>query len=127
MRSIRHSLSAVAAAGIFMLPGSALPAEENVKIIVVYDATQLPHDHYTVVRRLAVEGRPWWHTTVAHRELAPARRALVEEAARIGADGIINLYCVSKADGAIPREGHYCYANAIRLRERTPREAVLAR
>jgi hypothetical protein len=110
-----------AAAGVFILTPAVAAAQENVKVVTVYDATQLPLEHYTVVRRLPLQ-RPWWQSVPAYRELGAARRALVEEAARIGADGLINLYCVSKADGVLPREGYFCYANAITVRATAPAE-----
>jgi hypothetical protein len=41
---------------------------------------------------------------------------LREEAARLGADGIVNLHCLQDSGGFPGESGHFCYANAIKLK-----------
>jgi nitrogenase subunit NifH len=54
----------------------------------------------------------------AHADKETARRALLDEAARIGGEGVVNLHCIeSTGPGAgVTLGGHYCYGNVIKLR-----------
>jgi len=101
----------------------SVSAQGSAPAVTIYDATELAHGHYTVLRRLGVEGRPWWRRMPVYGDADHARQALVAEAAQIGAHGLINVYCVSKVDGPTPREGYHCYANAIRLDAKLARPA----
>lgn len=83
--------------------------------VPVYDSTQIALDRYTVIRRLGVQS---WQSAFwirSYRDAASARQALVNEAARLGADGVINLHCLDQTDRLFRHAGHFCYGNAIRL------------
>ncbi|MDB5924708.1 MAG: hypothetical protein JWN13_3644 [Betaproteobacteria bacterium] len=99
------------------------PAQSAEKDSVrVYDSTQLALAHYTVLKRLWVEG---WKSALwitGYRDESSARRALLDEAARLGADGVINLHCLSRTDAIFNPSGYYCYGNAIKLK--AAREAM---
>jgi hypothetical protein len=96
------------------------PAEVRPDAVPVYDATQVPFHRYTIVKRLGVEGFQSAFWISAYGDLTRARQALVNEAARLGADGVVDLQCVSRADGLLIRAGYYCYGSAIRItNERT--------
>jgi uncharacterized protein YbjQ (UPF0145 family) len=88
-------------------PRSALP---------VYDSTQIALDRYTVIKRLGVQGWRSGYYIPSYADAASAVQAVLEEAARLGADGVVNLYCLNRSD-RFRGEGHYCYANAIKLKE----------
>jgi hypothetical protein len=84
--------------------------------VTVYDSTQLALDSYIVVERIGVGS---WRSAFGipgHASEDAARSAVLDRAARAGADGIINLKCMSQTDGLFKSAGYYCYANAIRLK-----------
>jgi hypothetical protein len=86
--------------------------------VPVYDSTQIALSHYTVIRRLWVEG---WRSAFwipGYRDEAGAKRALLNEAASLGADGVINLHCLGQTDAVFNPKGYYCYGNAIKLKLR---------
>jgi len=84
--------------------------------VPIYDSTQIPFDRYTVVKRIWVQD---WRSAFwipGERDEAAAQRALLSEAARVNADGVINLKCLDQTDNIFKRSGYYCYGNAIRLK-----------
>jgi hypothetical protein len=81
----------------------------------VYDSTEIAYSRYTVIRRLGVEGPRSAFRIPGHRDLESARQALVNEAAGLGADGVINLACFDQTDRIFRPAGYFCYGNAIRL------------
>jgi hypothetical protein len=83
----------------------------------VYDSTQLALAQYTVVKRLWAEGWKSAFWINGYRDESSARRALLDEAGRLGADGVINLHCLSRTDAIFNPSGYYCYGNAIKLRK----------
>lgn len=86
----------------------------------VYDSTQIALDRYTVIRRLPVDGWRSAFGVPGHRDEAGARRALLNAAAGLGADGVINLHCLGQTDALFNPSGYYCYGNAIRLKSERP-------
>ena len=86
--------------------------------VPVYDSTQVPFDRYTIVSRIGVED---WRQSAfrirSHPTLQAARAALTREAARLGADGVINMICFDQTDRVFRPEGYFCYGNAIRLKK----------
>jgi hypothetical protein len=96
------------AGGVFAAPSAdRLP---------IYDATQLAHDSYVVVERLGIDSWKSAFGIGGYRDEPSARNAVLGQAARAGADGIINLYCLGQTDRMFNSSGYYCYGNAIRLR-----------
>jgi len=82
----------------------------------IYQVGEIAFSRYAVLERIWVGS---WHSafflpTRADREGAIA--ALQEEAARLGADGIVNLHCLDDSGGLFGEGGHFCYANAIKLK-----------
>lgn len=95
---------------------SALAQPAGRDVVAVYDATQIPFDSYTVVKRLGVES---WRSAIGipvFRDEASARQAALAEAARSGANGVINMHCLTRTGGLFDPSGYYCYGNAIKLK-----------
>ena len=81
----------------------------------VFDATELTPDRYTIVKRLWVGS---WRSSLwvpSHRDSGAAIAALTSEAARLGADAIINLACLNDQRAWLDR-GYFCYGLAIKLK-----------
>jgi hypothetical protein len=85
--------------------------------VPVYDSTQIALGHYTVIKRLWVEGWRSAFWVPAYRDEAGAKRALLKEAANLGADAVVNLHCLGRTDALFNPSGYYCYGNAIKLRK----------
>jgi hypothetical protein len=81
-----------------------------------YQVGEITVDRYTVLERIWVGS---WRSALfvpKHADQAGAISALREEAARLGADGIVNLHCLQDSGGLPGESGHFCYANAIKLK-----------
>jgi uncharacterized protein YbjQ (UPF0145 family) len=101
---------AVSSTGVLaQAPAEAAPVR-------VYDATQITPDRYTVIRRVWVESWRSAFFVPVSRNAGDAITALVSEAGRVGADGVVNLHCLEGSDGLFPVHGYYCYGNAIKLK-----------
>ena len=109
---MRFSVAFVAAAFASMTPAAFSQSAG----VPVYDATQLALDRYTIVARLGVEDWQSAFWIKGHGDLDSAKQALVNDAARRGADGVINLTCFDQTDRIFRPAGFYCYGNAIRIR-----------
>ena len=82
----------------------------------IYKIGEITLDRYVVIERIWVgtlRSAIWVPT---HADQAGAIEAVLAEAARLGADGVVNLHCLHDRGGLRPLAGHYCYANAIRLK-----------
>jgi len=82
-------------------------------VVTVYDATQISYDRYSIVKRLWVDS---WRTVIgiphqATREAA--LQSLVQAAEGVGADGLVDVYCVG---GTPSLSSYYCYGNAIKVK-----------
>jgi hypothetical protein len=84
--------------------------------VPIYDSTQVALDRYTVVKRLGVQGWRSSYAIPSYRDATSAAEALLVEAAQLGADGIVNLYCLDRSD-RLKGDGYYCYGNAIKLKK----------
>ena len=85
------------------------------EVVPVYDATQVAFNHYTVIKRVGIEG---WRSAFqirGHGDLAAARQAVLTEAASVGADAVVNLTCFDQTDRIFNPAGYFCYGNAIRV------------
>ena len=106
---------ALCLAGATILGGAA--AAHAAVEVTIYDSTQLAFHRYTVVKRIGLEDWESAFRIRGHRDLAGARQAVVDEAARAGADGVINLTCFDKTDRLFNPAGYFCYGNAIRVKK----------
>jgi hypothetical protein len=84
-------------------------------VVTVYDATQISYDRYRILKRLSVDS---WITAIgvphkATREAAV--QSLVQAAEGLGADGLVDVYCVG---GTPSLSSYYCYGNAIKVNEK---------
>jgi hypothetical protein len=82
----------------------------------IFDATELTPDRYTVIKRIWVEN---WRSAFwlpAHSDSSSAIAALTAEAARAGADAVINLACLNDQKAWLNR-GYFCYGLAIKLKQ----------
>ena len=105
----------IAAAALLLFCGPVAAQTVSADAVPVYDATQIPFDRYTIVKRLGVEGVQSAFWISGYGDPERARQALVNEAARLRADGVVNVQCLSRTDSLLSRAGHYCYGNAIRI------------
>ena len=96
---------------------AAAPSYAATQRITVYDSTQLALHRYTVVKRIGLEGWESAFRIRGHETLDAARQALLNEAARVGADGLINVTCFDQTDGMFKPQGYFCYGNAIRVKQ----------
>lgn len=85
--------------------------------VPIYDSTQVALDRYTVLKRIGIDD---WRSAFGirgHSDLAGAQSAIVSEAGRLGADGVINLTCFDQTDRVFNPAGYFCYGNAIRMKK----------
>jgi hypothetical protein len=82
----------------------------------VFSPGELPLAHYTVVKRLWVEMPESAFYVRTHTDSGAAISALVNEATRIGADGVVNLHCLNGGQFTANWAGWYCYGNAIKMK-----------
>ena len=90
---------------------------QTTQAVPVYDSTQIALERYSVLKRVGVDD---WESAIrirGHRDLETAKLAIVNEASRVGADGVINLTCFDQTDGIFNSSGYFCYGNAIRLKK----------
>ena len=90
---------------------TAVLAAEPVPV-KVYAAGTIAPSRYTVIDRLWVAR---WRTAFdvpSQADATAAARELLDEAARAGGDGVVNLHCLALGKDA----GHYCYGNVIKLK-----------
>jgi hypothetical protein len=85
--------------------------------VPVYDSTQIAFARYSVIKRVGVDDWSSSFRIRGHNDLATAQQAVIGEAARVGADGVINLTCFDQTDRIFKPEGYFCYGNAIRLKK----------
>jgi hypothetical protein len=95
----------------------AFAQPSNADAIPVYDATQVAYGRYAVVKRLWVDGWQSAFWIPGHASEEAARRSLVSEAARLGADGVVNLQCLSRTDSLLHPAAYYCYGDAIKVKQ----------
>ena len=102
------------------LGGCATAPQEPVAEIRIYKPAELPITPYESVGHVWVDS---WRTAFfppTYPSEDEAVRALRAEAARLGANGIVNVVCL---DQNVPRKSAnaepaiLCYANAIRVRQ----------
>ena len=94
----------------------AAPVAPRGTPIKVYEPGALVPGAYTVV------DRPWvsrWRTAFdvpRYPDAESAIRAFLNDAERMGGDGVVNMHCL-QSDGMVARwGGHYCYGSVIKLK-----------
>lgn len=123
MRMLSSPLSALVALAACVLCGcaSAPPGdvEKQRSDIKVYNSDQLPPNRYEVVSRIWVNS---WRTAFSpptYPSQDEAIASLQNEAARVGADGLINVICLDQSRSRwfmSAEPAVLCYGNAIRVR-----------
>ena len=111
---IRNLFCAVVTLGA-LYSSAAQAAPQSVQ---VYDSTQIALDSYTVLKRMGVSDWKSAFRMGGYNDEAAARDALLAQAAQVGADGVVNLHCLSQTDRVFNPAGYYCYGNAIKLKAR---------
>ncbi len=109
-RSIFAAIAVSCVLGV--VGGSALAADAGG--VKVFDATELPFDRYTVVKRIWAQT---WHSAFwvsTYDDASDAIAALTSKAAGEGANGVINLHCLNDTGGW--GSGYFCYGLAIKLK-----------
>jgi hypothetical protein len=106
-RNLRNAL--VLAAGLYS--PAAFAAD-----VPIYDATQVAYGSYTIVKRVWVSTWRSAFLVGGSPSVEGARQAVVDEAARAGADAVVNLTCMDRTDSAVSPRGHYCYGDAVRTK-----------
>ena len=82
----------------------------------IYKVGEITLDRYTVIDRIWVGYMRTALWLPTHADEQSAIEAVMSEAARLGADGVVNLHCLNDTGGLPPLTGHFCYANAIKLK-----------
>ena len=110
-KTLTQSLIAIAIAAV---PHAVAAAQGGAPRI--YKVGEVTLDRYTVIERIWVGSlrTAFWLPT--HADEQSAIEAVMSEAARLGADGVVNLHCLNDRGGLPPLMGHFCYANAIKLK-----------
>jgi hypothetical protein len=97
-------------------PGAAKAPVTEARVVKVYEPGTLAPTDYAVIDHLWVSR---WRTAFdvpRHRDQASAQQALLNEAARMGGDGVVNMHCLQSAVVLVRWGQHYCYGNVIRLK-----------
>lgn len=103
-------------APVFVLAGALNSAQAADAPLKVYTPGELQFASYTVLKRLWVAAPESAFYLRTHPDSGAAISALVNEATRIGADGVVNLTCLKGGQFTAAAEGWYCYGNAIKLK-----------
>lgn len=117
MPAPRLLLPLIAAQFFLAAPVYAQDRTAAVAPIRVYAPGEISPDRYRVLERLWVDSWRSAFRVPSYDDPAAAFQALVDAANQVGADGLVNVQCLSGGmllDGA----AHFCYGNAIRLLQR---------
>jgi len=118
--SAASTLAAVAAcvlAGCARTPSSDV--ERHAADVTVYRMNQLADKRYDVVRYIWVDSWQSAFRVTTYPSETDAVAALRTEAARVGADGLVNVVCLDqnrRGGNAGAEPAVLCYGNAIRFR-----------
>jgi hypothetical protein len=113
----RFNLPLVAAVVTFTVSVSVSAADAVSKTpIKVYEPGALAPSAYTVIDRLWVSK---WRTAFdvpRYPDAESAIRAFLNDAERMGGDGVVNMHCMQSAGVVARWGGHYCYGSVIKLK-----------
>lgn len=103
------------AAALWLASGASMAASESAPLRV-FDATELTMDRYRVIDRLPA--RTWRSSfyVPSYANATDAVNALVDQARDLGADALVDLHCLRGAQSVLGNGGHFCYANAVKLK-----------
>lgn len=95
---------------------TATREREAADTVVVYPSGRLVRNQYTVLRRLWIESwrSAFWLPTFETQDAAIANMRL--EAARLGADGLVDVACLDMSRAWSKERAFVCSGNAIRLK-----------
>ena len=109
---------ALLAAILCSTPAAAAPdAARSADSVRIYDPADLHLGRYEILRRLWVDSWRSAFGVPGHAHAGAAIAELKTAAARLSADGLINVVCVPDPGWALQKENVFCYALAIRLRK----------
>lgn len=116
---MRKPLTRFIAAALLVVAGTGALAQdraENTPPVRVFDAGELPPNRYTLIERIwtSTWRAPFWFPS--DEDAAAAAATLIDKAAQLGADGVVNLHCVNDTNAW--GDGYYCYGLAIKLKQR---------
>ena len=109
----RSTVAAAALSCAFCVVGGSARAADAASVRI-FDATELPLNRYTVVKRIWTQSwrSAFWVSN--YDEASDAIAALTSKAADEGANGVINLHCLNDTGGW--GSGYFCYGLAIKLK-----------
>ena len=112
---MHKSLACLITAAVFATAGATAMAQDSAGTapVKVFDAGELTPSRYTVIERIwtGTWGASFW--LPSHDDAAAAVAALTDKAARLRADGVVNLHCLNDRGWS---NGYYCYGLAIKLK-----------
>jgi hypothetical protein len=123
MKRRSSRFSTFVAVAVCVLSGCASVPQSGIEggatEVKVYESTKLAASQYEVVRRLWVDSwrAAFWLPTYPSE--AEGIASLQTEAARLSADGLINVICIDQGRSkwsSSPGPRVLCYGNAIRVR-----------
>ncbi len=82
----------------------------------IYAVGEIAPDRYSVVRRLWVDSRRSAFEIPRYPHSGEAIGAIVNAAARAGANGVVNLHCVNDRRPDSGADAFLCYALAVKVR-----------
>lgn len=105
------------AAAVFMLAAcssGSMRGASDISQVQVYRSMQLTPTRYTVVKRIWVDGLRSNFTYPSFDSEQAGIDAMRHQAARFGANGILNVICLDPSGGK-SKGGLLCYGDAIRV------------
>ena len=84
--------------------------------IKVYEPGALAPSAYTVIDRVWVSSWRSVFDVPRYPDAESAIRAFLNDAERMGGDGVVNMHCLQSAGVVARRGGHYCYGSVIKLK-----------
>ena len=97
-----------------VLASASITASATAAELPIYDATQVAFGDYTIVKRVWAETWRSWFWVGGEANEDAAKRSLVVQAEKAGANALVNVTCMARTDGMFVTRGHYCYGDAVR-------------
>ena len=114
MPACRHLVRSFIAA--LCLAAACAASAQEAAGVRIYQVGDIAYARYTVLERIWVESWRSAFFVPTREDESGAIADLRDKAARLGADGIVNLRCLHDSGGFPGTSGYFCYANAIKLR-----------